>query len=172
MIETPRLLLLPLRYEEMHAYLYQPETLPKALNLTGDLPPEHPELRNLFESTLSRLKAASDNFIYLTQWFLIEKRERVVVGSFIFKGEPDANGEIEIGYGTEPPFQGKGYMSEAVTGVLMWAATQPRLTAIIAETEQTNLSSIRVLEKTGFVRSLEQGGMQWWRKPLSPVPLL
>ncbi len=39
-------------------------------------------------------------------------------------GEPNANGEIEIGYGTYDEFQGKGFLTEIVGGIIEWTKNQ------------------------------------------------
>jgi len=62
-------------------------------------------------------------------------------------------GTVEIGYGINPGYEGKGLMTEAVTAVVNWAAEQPGVLSIEAETEPNNIASQRVLEKAGFIRS-------------------
>ena len=72
------------------------------------------------------------------------------IGEMCFKGlSPE--GTAEIGYGLSPEFRGKGYAAEAVTAAVKWAAQQPGVTAVEAETDDGNTASQRVLEKAGFV---------------------
>jgi len=63
-------------------------------------------------------------------------------------GEPNEAGEIEIGYGTYDDCRGKGYMKEAVGGMLRWVEKQPIVKFVIASTEKTNIASFTILEKT------------------------
>ena len=75
-----------------------------------------------------------------------------VVGDLGFKGL-SADGAVEIGYGFLPEFWGKGYATEAVKAAVRWAAAQPEVKRIEAETVPDNAASQRVLEKAGFVPS-------------------
>jgi len=71
------------------------------------------------------------------------------VGDLSFKGL-DSNGVVEIGYGIKKEYEGKGYMTEAVTAMVGWAIEQIGVNNIEAETDPDNKASQRVLEKTGF----------------------
>lgn len=87
------------------------------------------------------------------QWYavwLIYLSDGDRIGEMCFKGlSPE--GTAEIGYGLLSEFWGKGYATEAVTAAVKWASQQPDVTAIEAETDDENIASQRVLEKTGFV---------------------
>ena len=86
-----------------------------------------------------------------------------MVADLCFKGGPNAKGEIEIGYGTYPPFTGKGYMTDAIQVLVNWAFEQPGVKTILAETESTNTASHRTLEKNNFSPFKVKGEMIWWR---------
>ena len=73
---------------------------------------------------------------------------------------------MEIGYGTYPEFQGRGYMTEMVSGMVAWAKTQPGVKAIIASTDATNVASYRVLEKNQFIQIGEAEGLLKWLRRL------
>jgi len=75
-----------------------------------------------------------------------------MVGEICIVGEPNADGEIEIGYGTHPAFQRNGYMTEMVGGLIHWAKTQPLVKSIIASTDKTNSASFKVLQKNNFIK--------------------
>ena len=79
-----------------------------------------------------------------------------IIGNLSFKGIAD-DGCIEIGYGIDDAFQGKGYATEAVTAVVRWANSQPCVKRIEAETAPDNLASQRVLSKAGFVATGKMG---------------
>ena len=51
------------------------------------------------------------------------------------------------------PYENKGYTTEAVKALSEWASKQPNVKQIEAETEETNIASIRVLEKSNIVSS-------------------
>ncbi len=89
-----------------------------------------------------------------------------MVGDACFIGPPDALGEVEIGYGTYENYQGNGYMTEAVEGLIHWVSFQPNVRSVYAATEKTNPASGAVLLKNGFVQFDETGGLYQWRKVL------
>jgi ribosomal-protein-alanine N-acetyltransferase len=79
--------------------------------------------------------------------------DRRVIGSVVFRGEPDEGGVAEIAYGVEHKSQGQGYATEAVGGSVAWALAQPRVRAVQAATFAWHRASVRVLEKVGMVRA-------------------
>jgi len=74
-----------------------------------------------------------------------------------FKGPPLTD-TVEIGYSVLPQFQGNGYATEIVDALIGWAARQPGVRRILAETEWENPASVRVLEKAGFRRTEDTPG--------------
>lgn len=87
----------------------------------------------------------------------------VVVGSASFKGGPDARGVVEIGYGVAPAFRGRGVATEAAIALTGLALADPAVGAVVATTDPRNGSSMRVLEKAGFVRTGKDGELLAWR---------
>jgi ribosomal-protein-alanine N-acetyltransferase len=86
-------------------------------------------------------------------WLLIEREgRRTVVGSAGFQGPPNAEGEIELGYGVHPDFRNHGYATEAARALLRWASEQPGVRRVIAQCDQDNIASQRVVEKAGMTR--------------------
>lgn len=73
-----------------------------------------------------------------------------LVGVCGFKGKPDSEGCLEVGYSLLEPHRGCGYATEALGGLVRWAFGQEGVTGIIAETYPDHWPSIRVLEKSGF----------------------
>jgi RimJ/RimL family protein N-acetyltransferase len=90
----------------------------------------------------------------------------LAIGGIGFKGEPDDQGAIEIGYGLAPSAQGNGLATEAVL-CLIDLARRLGLSALTAETDADNIASRRVLEKAGFTRSSgARADCLWWRLTL------
>ena len=77
---------------------------------------------------------------------------RTAIGNGGFKGPP-ANGLVDLGYSLLPEFQHHGYATEAVRALINWAFDHPQVQGIAAETLPELAPSIRVLERTGFVRT-------------------
>jgi RimJ/RimL family protein N-acetyltransferase len=56
-----------------------------------------------------------------------------------------------MGYSIIKPFEGQGYATEAVAGLLRWAFEQPQVTSVTAETFPNHVASIRVMEKNNMI---------------------
>lgn len=76
-----------------------------------------------------------------------------IVGGIGFKGVPDKDGQVEIGYGIEPEYQNIGYATEAVKAMLEWALSESDVLCVQAQTESGNEKSKRVLKKNGFIEA-------------------
>jgi ribosomal-protein-alanine N-acetyltransferase len=153
MLETERLFIKPLVYGQLIKYIKCDNSLEKELNLIPGSRSLSPELQEALEQTiLPNVADASKNYLYSTLWTAISKADQKMVGDLCIIGEPNAEGEIEIGYGTYDEFQNKGYMSELVCGIIEWAKTQKQVKSIIATTDKDNLASWKVLLKNGFVQ--------------------
>ena len=86
-----------------------------------------------------------------------------MIGDICIVGETNSTGEIEIGYGTYDEFQKKGFMTEAVGGMIKWATTQPKIFSIIASTEKNNIASYTILQKNHFLKVSESETMFHWK---------
>ncbi len=95
-------------------------------------------------------------------WIIIDREENVVVGDTGFKGRPDRDGTVEIGYGIAPAYRGRGYATEAVHALVRWAYAQPEVKRVVAESAPDNAASIRVLGKAGFrPTGVSEGLLRW-----------
>lgn len=163
-IETQRLIIQPLTYEQLVKYIACDNSLENELNVEPSSRTIAPELKEAFEETiLPNVKDESKNYLYSTLWTAISKEDNKMVGDACFVGEPDADGEVEIGYGTYDEFQGRGFMTEIVSGMIHWAKEQPAVQSIRASTEKTNHASYKVLEKNGFVKTGETDQFFNWQ---------
>jgi len=89
----------------------------------------------------------------------------LVVGEAGFKGLPDAEGVVEIGYGVAQSHRGIGLATEAVLGMCTWAFQQPGVRRIIAECLPENTSSMRLLQRSGFTQTNSDAAMLRWQLP-------
>ena len=110
------------------------------------------------------LTQKNKNPFFNSIWLLIEKRFLVSVGSILFKGGPDRDGNVEIGYGTNEEYQNRGYMTEAVAAVCIAAFESGKVKRIIAETAKNNVPSFGVLEKNNFNKYSENENFYYWEK--------
>ncbi|HCE56525.1 MAG TPA: N-acetyltransferase [Prolixibacteraceae bacterium] len=170
MIETERLIIKPLTYIQLEKYIKNDNSLEEELNLNETSRSISAELKEALEQTILPNVADSSKYsLYSTLWTLISKKDNKMVGDLCFVGAPNAEGEIEIGYGTYEIFAGLGFMTEAVGGMISWAKNQPEILAIFADTEKQNTASFRVLEKNGFVMTGETETLLKWKLRLKPI---
>ncbi|MEJ8801838.1 GNAT family N-acetyltransferase [Pontibacter sp. H249] len=163
--ETEELRLVPLTLDQLENFNENPEKIALELEVRDHklFNPE-PLQRLNTHVLLPRLRNALPNDeIYCTRWLAISKVMNKVVADFIIKKLPDSNGEIEIGHGVYPKYEGKGWMTKVVAAFMLWAQQQPRIKTVMAETAKKNLSSIRVLQKNDFKLSRETDKFYYWR---------
>lgn len=163
MIQTERLHLLPLTHDQLQQYLRADHSLEESLALTPINLVIAPELKEAIEQAfLPNTANPEKNHLFCTLWTIVLKAENRMVADLCIVDEPNENGEIEIGYGTYQEHQGKGYMTEAVAGIIQWARQQPAVKAFVAGTDKTNIASYTILQKNGFVQSGEtETGFIW-----------
>jgi ribosomal-protein-alanine N-acetyltransferase len=92
-----------------------------------------------------------------------------VVGTGGFKGPPADDGVVEIAYGVNPDYQGKGYATEAAEALTAYAFDSGKVRVVRAHTLPESNASTRVLTKCGFRRIGEvidpEDGLVWrWEK--------
>lgn len=115
-------------------------------------PPEFLDIQTM-NFTLQQLQGKTDHVGWWSWYFVLkgeDKAERVLIGYGGFKGQPDENANVEVGYSVLKEYQKKGYGSEAIAGLVNWAFGQ-QVKSVTAETLPELIASIRVLEKNKFV---------------------
>jgi [ribosomal protein S5]-alanine N-acetyltransferase len=167
MIETTRLIIKPLTYQQLIKYIQCDNSLETELNILPSSRTLSPEFIEAFEQTiLPNVADTTKDYLYCTLWTAISKSGNKMIGDLCIIGEPNEQGEIEIGYGTYDEFQNKGYMTEIVGGIITWAQQQPKVKSILASTEKKNTASFKVLEKNNFIKTGETETLFNWRLEL------
>lgn len=163
MLEGKRLLLYPLEADDLAMLLYDRSAFEQLHRLVydGELL-EGTELFGIFEGQIEAIRKDPAHWLWHTFWMMVDHVNNIV-GSICFKG-PAVKGEVEIGYGVSDHHARKGYATEAVGTLSTWGLAQHGVTAVIAETEQFNEASKRVLEKNGFFVYKNTETALWWRK--------
>ena len=166
MVTTGRLVITPLIYRQLVAYLNANNIFEEEMDLLRNGRIVNEEVKDMVKKfTMPFMKTTTrDNYFFYTFWIVVDKAMNCIVAELGFKGLPNSKGEIEIGYGTMPGQEKKGYMTEAVGGMLTWAASRPDVHCMLAETDENNLASIRIVQKNGFEQFDKRGRMLWWRK--------
>jgi RimJ/RimL family protein N-acetyltransferase len=164
MIETERLIIKPLTYGQLIKYIRADNSLETELRINATSRTISPELKEALEQTiLPNVADTNKDYLYSTLWTVISKEENKMVGDLCFVGEPNVDGEIEIGYGTYEEFRNKGFMTEAVSGMIKWAAKQPNVKSMFASTEKGNAASFSILKKNNFIKCGETDALFNWR---------
>jgi ribosomal-protein-alanine N-acetyltransferase len=163
-IETLRLKLVPATVPLARAEIGDRREFARLLgaSVPDNWPPE--TLADALPVFLGWLEAAPPDHVGWFAWYALATGEGtatpLLVGSGGFKGPPQ-DGTAEIGYSVLPQFQGRGYATEMVGGLVRWALGQPDVARVVAETEWANPASVRVLTKAGFASAgpvMEPGG--------------
>jgi len=152
-IKTERLRLLPLTLSQLKSGLNSIKDLSTIL--------EVPLVESLFDGKVHRAvtmkvdkmtKADQKLLLWYTYWLIVVDEENTGIGMVGYKGIPNEKGAVEIGYGIDPFFQRRGYMSEAVEAMIKWAFSHPECRAITATSVLVdNFASQKVLLRNGFV---------------------
>jgi len=149
-IDTARLTLIPATGPLVQAEIGNQDAFSQFL---GAMVPENwpPELlADVIELFLEQLERHPEMAGWLSWYWVLREKERILVGCGGFKGPPRQDGSVEIGYSVLPQYQGHGYASEAVGGLIDWAFEHGKVSHVFAETAPENKPSIGLLEKLGF----------------------
>lgn len=136
-IATKRLLISAMTLEEMEQLI--------AANTDDDL---NYVYRRMRQGMLDH----PDQIPWYTNWNIRLKESGLSIGGACFKGSPNQNHEVEIGYGIAEKYQNQGFMSEAVKDLCAWAFRHADCFYVQAETDPQNAASQKVLEKNRFQR--------------------
>jgi predicted acetyltransferase len=151
-LHTRRLTLLSLTLADLQTGLISLNQLSGSVGI--------PVAASLFDGVVERAvrmkiekmdRAAPELHPWFTYWMIIINDENIGAGMVGFKGNPDSAGKAEIGYGIDPIFQSRGYMTEAVRAMIAWAFSHQECCAVTATSVLAgNLASQKVLLRNGF----------------------
>jgi len=162
MIETDRLYLIPLTTHQLKLWVKDISALENELNCSYRAEPMEGIFLDIVKGQFDITSKDETNYLYHSFWFLLRKTDRIVIRSADFKDLPNADGEVEIGYGLGEEFRNHGYMTEAVQAMCLWAMKQKTISHIIAETDIDGIASQHILERCGF-RQYRKSETLWWK---------
>lgn len=150
--QTQRLDLFPLNKTQLQQFLEQPNVLEQELGFPVSRAIVTETVQRAIRMKLAKMdRAEPRQFAWYTYWLIVVRAGPFGAGLAGFKGIPSPSGEVEIGYGIDPQYQGKGYMTEAARALIDWAFQEPSCRAVIAlNTKKWNVASQRVLLKSGM----------------------
>ncbi len=148
-IETPRLRLLSLTERQLGLCLHNLPAFEQELGFPFAREVVDTPILRALGTKFKKMKLADPStHEWHTYWLIVVRQENVGAGLVGFKGFPNETGATEIGYGIASSYQRKGYMTEAVLGLVDWAFAHPFCKTITAATVK-NPASNRLLERIG-----------------------
>ena len=162
-LQTQRLRLIALNMNQLRAYLNTPEKLETELGTAVSREILTDTVRGAIALKLARMERVdARSHSWMTYWLILVESASFGAGLVGYKGIPDHNGAVEIGYGIDPDYQNQGYTTEAVQALIRWAFHQPNCLAVTAHAVR-NPASGRVLEKVGMQVFRSEGEDNFWR---------
>ncbi len=164
-IETERLTLFATELKHFELVMQSKQLLAEHLAVT--VPLSFPESEDALPWFYDLVKQDETLVGWLSFWAL-HRIDNTLIAGVGFKGKPDENGKIEIGYSVIPEYRRQGFASEMVEALLEYGFSNPDVTAILAQTRIDNIPSMKVLERfgmrqTGTSRDDEEGEMLVWK---------
>ena len=106
-----------------------------------------------------------DAFPWYARWHIIALAAKTAIGAACFKGPPNSDGEVELGYGIDPPHRNRGYMTEAAQALCEWAFGQAGVQSVVAITDRDNIASHTICRNCGMSLTGESpDGLVWRRR--------
>lgn len=158
---TERLILIPMTYSMMSSLLKGSTSDIEKLGLltNGKWPRE--DTMDILPTVLKGLRE-DDEPSGFDVWMIVRKEDMTIVGDAGFKGPPDEDGIVEVGYGFVEEERRKGYGFEAVNALVSWALSRDNVKAVKADCLLDNTGSIRILEKCGMHETGRDHEMIYW----------
>lgn len=168
MIQTPRLLLVPAHLQLLEAAA--DNNVPELSALLGGVAIEpdwtsFPDAIVWMRDFMRECQANINWWNYLT----IHRADKKLIGACGFKGEPDMEGMVELGYEIAAAYRGRGLATEAAQGLLTYAWSHENVLRVTAATLAEENASTRLLRRldftfTGEETDLEDGKIWTWCK--------
>lgn len=146
-IQTERLRLVACTLPLLAAIVRDPRTLESMLGIV--VPQGWPEFPQAYPHAYDMLQA-DPALLGWWSYLFISRDGKLLVGSGGFKGRPDVDGAVEIGYEIAPSLRNRGYATEATRGMVRYAFADPDVACVDAHTLPEASASTRVLEKAGL----------------------
>ncbi len=165
-IETDRLIIIPMTYSMVRSILVGDNSMfdKLGINFNGKWPlPDTLDILNFIKDTMNK----NDEVSGYDVWMVIKKEDRSVIGDAGFKGTPNENGEIEIGFGLIDEEQKKGYGYEVASSLIEWASKIDEVKVIKADCLIDNIGSAKLLKKCGMRETKRDGEFIYWEKRVS-----
>lgn len=119
---------------------------------------------------LARIRSTTAPSPWTHGFSIIHRASGATIGSCAYKGPPDGDQAVEIAYGIDPAYQGRGFATEAAQALVEYALSSGQVHVVRAHTQHEGKASMRVLEKLRFtcigeVFDQEDGLVLRWELP-------
>lgn len=162
-IVTDRLTIVPMTYSLVDSVLSgkNDELLKFGIHPNGKWPLQDTlDMLNYVVNTMDKNDVVSGYDV----WIVVKNEDMTIIGDAGFKGAPDENGEIEIGFGLIEDEHRKGYGYEVASALIQWASQNNKVKAIKADCLIDNMGSISLLKKCGMNEVSRDNEMIYWEK--------
>jgi RimJ/RimL family protein N-acetyltransferase len=150
-VQTERLDIAPLALNEIDALIVNDGA--RLRELTGALFPRPaappPYMADPLPEVGRRLRAHPHEAPWWN-WLMVERETARAVGLVAFAGPPDELGAVLIGYAVYEQYEGLGYATEAVKGMIAWAFRQAGVRQVRTLAPVWNTPALRVAENVGM----------------------
>ncbi len=160
-VQTARLTIIPLSAVQLRLFIEDVGALERELIMHYCGEQRDEAFLQMVKQQLESVTKDPANWMWHTLWLIVRNEDRLAVGSFDFKGAPDAEGRVEIGYGLAQAFRHYGYMTETVRAMCRWTRLSGKAYEIVAETDCNNAASQKVLFQCGFIEQARGERVQW-----------
>jgi [ribosomal protein S5]-alanine N-acetyltransferase len=162
-LETERLSLLPLEPKQLKLSIDDYGKMQSDLGLRATIMILDEEMKHAMKVRLKKVLEDVENFLWLTNWAIINKEKNQIIGFIMIKGSPNDAGEVIVGYGIEENYRKNGYATESLKKLIKWIFMNPKAKCVIADTEKANIPSHKVLENAGAIKYKETDELIWWK---------
>lgn len=161
-IETERLTLMPMTYEFVTKLLQGNDGAYELYQVTPVSDWPNRDTMGILPILKRKLKESRDTGF--TSWIYIEKASKTIIGDGGFKGKPDLDGKVDLGYGVIERKRGNGYATEAAQALLNWGICQQEVKVVTADCLLENVASYKVLQKIGLDKISEDATHAYFEK--------
>jgi len=110
---------------------------------------------NPIKYRLPRIRQNPEHAKYLLRAAAL-KDNPIIIASAGFHDAPDSNGMIEIGFGVDKKYQGRGFGQELLHGMWSWVVNDPQVKTLRYTVSPDNLISQHIIKKLGFKHNGQQ----------------
>jgi predicted acetyltransferase len=149
-LESNRLKLIPMNLQGLKDSIRSKEKLEREIGLNLDEASLYDKMKKIYQKKIDKISKNPKEYLYYTYWQIVDKENNLIMGSIAFKGTPNFEGEIEVGYGLSPNYRGYGYMTEALKELVNWAFNDHNVNvkSVLASTLKDNTASQNVLVRS------------------------